>query len=132
MADRVNLLVPAEVVPRLSWTDGAVGATAPVRGGVYVRGVPVSVAEEWVAQNPGVQAIKRRPAARRFRPRVYTYSSVVFLILTVQAVVVLAVDGVPEPVWLVVGGPLVLAVAGVTLAYKSIPFDHVHFSEGRA
>jgi hypothetical protein len=79
-----------------------------------------------------VQAIKRRPAARRFRPRVYTYTSVVFLILAVQAVVVLAVDGVAEPLWLWAGGPLVLAAAGVTLAYKSIPFEHVHFSEGRA
>ena len=133
MAELVNLLVPAEVVPRLSMTDGAVGTTAPVRGGgVYVRGVPVSVAEQWMAQNPGVHAIRRRPAVRWFRPRVYTYTSVAFLILTVQAVVVLAVDGVPEPVWLCVGGPLLLAAAGVTLAYKSIPFEHVHFSEGRA
>ena len=95
MAELVNLLVPAEVVPRLSMTDGAVGTTAAVRGGgVYVRGVPVSLAEEWMAQNPGVQAIKRRPAGRWFRPRVYTYASVGFLILAVQAVIVLAVDGV--------------------------------------
>ena len=130
MAERVNLLVPAAVVPRLSIADGAVGA--PVRGGVYVRGVPVSVAEEWIAQNPGVQTIRRRPAVRRFRPRVYTYASIVFLILAVQAVIVLAVDGVPEPAWLLIGGPLGPAAAGVTLAYKSIPFEHVHFSEGRA
>ncbi|WP_030442052.1 hypothetical protein [Actinoplanes subtropicus] len=133
MSERVNLLVPAEVVPRLSMTDGAVGTTAPVRGGgVYLRGVPVSLAEEWMAQNPGVQAIKRRPAARRFRARVYTYASVGFLILTVQAVIVLAVDGVDEPLWLWVGGPLALAAAGATLAYKSIPFEHVRFSAGRA
>jgi hypothetical protein len=129
MAELVNLLVPAEVVPRLSMTDGAVGTTAAVRGGgVYVRGVPVSLAEEWMAQNPGVCAIKRRPAARWFRPRVYTYASVAFLILTVQAVVVFAVDAVQEPLWLWVGGPLVLAAAGVTAAYKSIPFEHVHFA----
>jgi len=132
MAELVNLLVPAEIVPRLSMA-GAVRTTAPVRGGgVYVRGVPVSLAEEWMAQNPGVQAIKRRPAARWFRPRVYTYASVVFLIFAVQAVIVLAVDGVEEPLWLWVGGPLVLVAGGVTLAYKSIPFEHVHFSEGRA
>jgi|SRR3954463_6675123 hypothetical protein len=128
MAERVNLLVPAEVVPRLSMTDGAVGTTAAVRGGVYVRGVPVSLAEEWMAQNPGVQAIKRRPAARWFRPRVYTYTSVVFLLAAVQVVIVLAVDGVAEPLWLWLGAPLALAAGGVTLAYKSIPFDHVHFA----
>src|SRR5690349_10301215 len=113
MAERVNLLVPAELVPRLSIVDGAVGAAAPVRGGVYVRGVPVSVAEEWMAQNPGVRAIRRRPAARWFRPRVYTYASTVFLMLAVQAVIVLAVDGVPEPAWLLIGGPLGPAAAGV-------------------
>lgn len=129
MAELVNLLVPAEVVPRLSMTDGAVGTTAAVRGGgVYVRGVPVSLAEEWIAQNPGVQAIKRRPAGRWFRPRVYTYASVGFLILAVQAVIVLAVDGVEEPLWLWVAMPVALTAAGVTLAYKSIPFDHVHFA----
>ena len=129
MAELVNLLVPAEVVPRLSMTDGAVGTTAAVRGGgVYVRGVPVSLAEEWIAQNPGVQAIKRRPAGRWFRPRVYTYASVGFLILAVQAVIVLAVDGVEEPLWLWVAVPVALTAAGVTLAYKSIPFDHVHFA----
>jgi len=66
MAELVNLLVPAEVVPRLSMADGAVVTTAPIRGGgVYVRGVPVAVAEEWMAQNPGVHAIRRRPAVRR-------------------------------------------------------------------
>src|SRR4051794_23903754 len=106
MAELVNLLVPAEVVPRLSMTDGAVGTTAPVPGGVYVRGVPVSVAEEWIAQNPGVHAIRRRPVARWFRPRVYTYTSVVLLIAAVQVVVVLAVDGVAEPLWLWLGAPL--------------------------
>jgi len=126
MAERVNLLVPAEVVPRLPMTGGAVGTTAPVRGGgVYVRGVPVSVAEEWMAQNPGVHAIKRRPVTRWFRPRVYTYTSVVCLIAAVQVVIVLAVDGVENPLWLWVGGPLALTAAGVTLAYKSIPFEHV-------
>jgi len=129
MAELVNLLVPAEVVPRLPMTAGAVGTTAPVRGGgVYVRGVPVSLAEEWMAENPGVCAIKRRPAARWFRPRVYTYASVGFLIAAVQVVVVLAVDGAEEPLWLWVGAPLLLAAGGVTLAYKSIPFDHVRFA----
>ena len=81
---------------------------------------------------PEVHAVKRRPAARRFRPRVYTYASVVCLIAAVQVVIVLAVDGVANPLWLWIGGPLVPAVAGVVLAYKSIPFEHVHFSEGRA
>ena len=129
MAELVNLLVPAEVVPRLSMTDGAVGTTAAVRGGgVYVRGVPVSLAEEWMAENPGVHAINRRPAVRWFRPRVYTYASVAFLIFAVQAVIVLAVDGVEEPLWLWVGAPVALTAAGVTLAYKSIPFDHVQFA----
>jgi len=52
--------------------------------------------------------------------------------LAVQAVVVLAIDGVPELLWLLAGGPIVLVAAGLTLAYKSIPFEHVHFSEGRA
>src|SRR3954470_18913061 len=112
MAELVDLLVPAEVVPRLPMTDGATGTTAPIRGGgVYVRGVPVSVAEQWMAQNPGVHPVNRRPATRRFRPRVYTYTSVGFLILAVQAVIVLAVDGVQEPLWLWIGGPLVLAAA---------------------
>jgi hypothetical protein len=129
MAELVDLLVPAEVVPRLPMTDGATLTSAPVRGGgVYLRGVPVSVAEQWMAQNPGVHAVKRRPATRRFRPRVYTYASVLFLILAVQAVIVLAVDGVAEPLWLWVGGPLVPAAAGVALAYKSIPFEHVQFA----
>src|SRR5690242_10809134 len=119
MADRVNLLVPAEVVPRLPVGAGAVGTPAPVRGGgVYVRGVPVSLAEEWIAQNPGVYALKRRPAARLFRARVYTYASVVFLIAAVQMVIWLAVDGVSNPLWLWVGGPLALTAGGVTLAYK--------------
>src|SRR3954468_19893724 len=119
MAELVNLLVPAEVVPRLPMTDGAIGTTAPVRGGgVYVRGVPASVAEEWMAQNPGVHAIKRRPAARWFRPRVYTFASVVCLIAAVQVVIVLAMDAVHDPWWLWVSGPLVPAVAGAVLAYK--------------
>jgi hypothetical protein len=130
MAELVDLLVPAEVVPLLPMTDGAPGTTAPIRGGgVYMRGVPVSVAEQWMAQNPGVHTIKRRPAARRFRPRVYTYASVVCLIAAVQVVIVLAVDGVANPLWLWVGAPLGLAAAGATLAYKSIPFEHVRFAD---
>ena len=129
MAELVNLLVPAEVVPRLSMADGAVVTTAPIRGGgVYVRGVPVAVAEEWMAQNPGVHAIRRRPAVRRFRPRVYTYASVVCLVAAVQVVIVLAVDGAENPLWLWVTAPLALTAAGATLAYKSIPFDHVRFA----
>ncbi|MCU7722423.1 hypothetical protein ODJ79_01720 [Actinoplanes sp. KI2] len=129
MAELVDLLVPAEVVPLLPMTDGAPGTTAPIRGGgVYLRGVPVSVAEQWMAQNPGVHTIKRRPAARWFRPRVYTYASVVCLIAAVQVVIVLAVDGAANPWWLWVGGPLAPAAAGVALAYKSIPFPHVRFA----
>lgn len=126
MAERVNLLVPADVVPRLSMSDGSVVMTVPVRGGgLYLRGVPATVAEEWMAQNPGVYPVRRRPAVRWFRPRVYTYAAVLCLVAAVQVVIVLAVDGAEEPLWLWVAGPLVLAGAGVTLAYKSIPFEHV-------
>jgi hypothetical protein len=129
MAELVNLLVPAEVVPLLPMTDGAPGTTAPIRGGgVYVRGVPVSVAEQWMAQNPGVHTIRRRPAARWFRPRVYTYASVLCLIAAVQVVIVLAVDGAANPLWLWVSGPLGPAAAAAALAYKSIPFEHVRFA----
>ncbi|MFF5296138.1 hypothetical protein [Paractinoplanes globisporus] len=46
-----------------------------------------------------------------------------------QVVIVLAVDGAENPLWLWVTGPLVLAAAGVTLAYKSIPFEHVQFRD---
>lgn len=125
MAERVNLLVPAEVAPRLSMPDGSVGVAAP--GGVYVRGVPASVAEEWIAQNPGVQPVRRRPAVRLFRPRVYTYASVLCLVAAVQVIIVLAVDGAENPLWLWMTVAPALTVAGVTLAYKSIPFGHVRF-----
>ncbi|WP_433384517.1 hypothetical protein ACQPZX_23940 [Actinoplanes sp. CA-142083] len=128
MAERVNLLVPAEVVPRLSMSDSAGGVAALRGGGVYVRDVPAAVAEEWIAQNPGVRSVKRRPAVRLFRPRVYTYASVVCLIAAVQVVIVLAVDGAENPLWLWVTGPLVLGAGGITLAYKSIPFEHVRFA----
>jgi hypothetical protein len=127
MAERVDLLVPAEVAPRLSMSDGALGVAA-LRGGVlYVRDVPAAVAEEWIAQNPGVRSVRRRPAVRLFRPRVYTYASVVCLIAAVQVVIVLAVDGAENPLWLWLTAPAVLAAAGITLACKSIPFEHVRF-----
>ena len=129
MAERVNLLVPAEVVPRLSMSDSSVGVAAQVRGGaLYLQDVPAAVAEEWIAQNPGVRPVKRRPAVRLFRARVYTYASVLCLVATVQVVIVLAVDGAENPLWLWVAGPAVLAGAGITLAYKSIPFEHVRFA----
>src|SRR5690349_2927600 len=125
MAERVNLLVPAEVVPRLSMSDSAVAVAALKGGGLYLRDVPASVAEEWISQNPGVRPVKRRPAVRLFRARVYTYASVVCLIAAVQVLIVLAVDGAENPLWLWVAGPPGLAAGGVALAYKSIPFEHV-------
>jgi hypothetical protein len=82
-----------------------------------------------MAEKLGVRAPQRRPALRRFRARVYAYTSVVCLIAAVQVVILLAVDGAENPLWLWVTGPLVLAAAGVTLAYKSIPFEHVQFRD---
>jgi hypothetical protein len=126
MAERVNLLVPAEVVPRLSLPGGH--EPAPVGGGhVYLRDVPAAVAEQWIAQNPGVRAVVRRPAVRRFRPRVYTIASVLCLIAAVQVVIVLAVDGTDNPLWLWLAAPIALGGGGIALAYKSIPFEHVRF-----
>jgi hypothetical protein len=128
MAERVNLLVPAEVVPRLSLPGGR--EPAPVGGGhVYLRDVPAAVAEQWIAQNPGVRAVVRRPAVRRFRPRVYTVASVLCLIAAVQVVIVLAVDGTDNPLWLWLTAPIVLGGGGIALAYKSIPFAHVSFAD---
>ncbi|WP_433291059.1 hypothetical protein ACQP2F_24515 [Actinoplanes sp. CA-030573] len=78
---------------------------------------------------PGVRLARRRPVVRRFRPRVYQVASVLLLIAAVQAVIVLAVDGAEEPLWLWLAAPAALGGGGIALAYKSIPFEHVTFSE---
>jgi hypothetical protein len=64
---------------------------------------------------------------RRFRPRTYAIGSVLFLIAAVQVVIVLAVDGADNPLWLWLAAPIALGGGGIALAYKSIPFEHVRF-----
>ena len=79
MAERVNLLVPAEVVPRLSMTDGAVGTTAPFRGGVYVRGVPVSLV---AYGNPTAHGVRIGPVYTPPEQRGRGYASACVAILS--------------------------------------------------
>ncbi|GIM95022.1 hypothetical protein [Paractinoplanes toevensis] len=126
-AERVNLLVPAEVVPRLSIPETGGARPAPIRGGdLFVRGVPAAVAEQWIERNPGVHTVSRRPVVRRYPARTYTIAAVLVLIVAVQAVIVPAVGETGNPFWVWLFAPA-LAATGITLAYKSIPFDHVRF-----
>ncbi|GAA2632173.1 hypothetical protein [Paractinoplanes durhamensis] len=126
-AERVNLLVPADVVPRFA-IPATAGTPAALRGGdLFLRGVPAADAERWIEQNPGVRTVSRRPVVRRYRARDYTVAAVVVLVVAVQAVIVPAVDGVENPMWLWLVGPALFA-AGISLAYRSIPFGHVRFS----
>ncbi|MEU4238223.1 hypothetical protein [Actinoplanes sp. NPDC026619] len=133
-AERVNLLVPAEVVARLSIPDTSGAAPAlptPIRGGdLFLPGVPAALAAQWIDRNPGVYTVSRRPAVRRYPPHVYPIAAVLALLTAVQAVIVPAVDGVANPPWAWLLGPA-LAAAGVTLAYKAIPFAHVRYARPR-
>ncbi|GAA0552403.1 hypothetical protein GCM10010172_38500 [Paractinoplanes ferrugineus] len=125
--ERVNLLVPAEVVPRLSIPDRYGPAPDPIRGGdLFLRGVPAAVAERVIDENPGVYPVSRRPAVRRYRSRDYTIAAVVALILAVQAVLVPAVDGVETPYWHWLFAPVLVGTAA-GLAWLSIPFPHVRY-----
>ncbi|GIE98865.1 hypothetical protein Ari01nite_63300 [Paractinoplanes rishiriensis] len=110
---------------RLSWQVPSL--PVGVGGDVYLAAVPEPVAAQWVARNPGVLLVDRRPVVRRFRPRFYTAGAVLFLIAAVQVVIVLAVGGVSGSAWL--AAPALVA-AGVTLGYRSVPFGHVRFTTG--
>jgi hypothetical protein len=127
--ERVNLLVPAEVVPRLDVPPRALstGAADPVWleiGDLYLAAVPAGLAEQWIARNPGVRAVPRRPVVRRFAPRVYQVAAALALIAAVQVVIVLSVASVPAWLWLLA---LLFVTGGISSAYKAIPFDHVRF-----
>jgi hypothetical protein len=126
-AERVNLLVPAEVVPRLSIPEPGGATPAALRGGdLFVPGVPAAVAEQWIERNPGVHTVSRRPVVRRYPARTYPIAAVLMLIAAVQAAIVPAVDETGNPFWVWLIAPA-LAAAGITLAYKAIPFAHVRF-----
>jgi hypothetical protein len=73
--------------------------------------------------------VENQVVRRRFRPRVYQIAAVLLLIAAVQVVIVLAVDGVENPLWLWLAAPIALGGAGIALAYKSIPFENVRFTE---
>lgn len=93
-----------------------------VGGDVYLAAVPSDVADQWVARNPGVRVVSRRPVVRLFGPRVYQMAAALALIAAVQVVILLGIAGVPGWLWLVAAA---LAAGGILSAYKSIPFDHV-------
>jgi hypothetical protein len=131
-AEHMNLLVPAEVVPRLSFPDTAgAQAPAPIRGGdLFLPAVPAALAEQVIDQNPGVYPVSRRPAVRRYRSRDYTIAAVVSSVLAVQAAIIPAVDGVENPYWHWLFAPALLTAA-LAAAYMSIPFPHVRFAPRR-
>jgi len=125
--DRVNLLVPADVVPRLAIPEAARTSGVALRGGdLFLPAVPAGEARTWVDNNPGVREVTRRPAVRRFRPHTYQLAAVLFLIAAVQPLIVAGAGDLEEPLpwWLAAAA---LAGAGITAGYKSIPFDHVRF-----
>lgn len=139
----VAVFAPAPPGVHLFWSSGLVGLsftqalwhtpTVPSAlpgGDLFLRNVPADVAAEWIDRNPGVHLVERRPAVRRFPPRAYPIAAVLLLLAAVQAAIVLAVAvaGEPASLWLLAPA---LATAGLTAAYKSIPFDHVRFTHSR-
>jgi hypothetical protein len=88
-------------------------------GDLRIPGVPLRVAQEWVAGNPGVIATDN-PAPRRHSRRFYGTWAAGLIVAAVAVADVLAANGRPDPalLWLLVAVSL---VAGLTLAYKIEP-----------
>jgi hypothetical protein len=88
-------------------------------GDLRIPEVPVEVAQQWVAQNPGVTATDE-PAPRPHSLRFYTVWSVCLLLAAVGLVVVLANDGREDFILLWMLAP-VLFFTGVSMALKTQP-----------
>ncbi len=61
---------------------------------------------------------------RRYPRRTYQIGAVLSLVAAVQAVIVVTAAGGGSWLW---GAAVMLAAAGATFAYKSVPFDTVTF-----
>jgi len=88
-------------------------------GDLRIPGVPLRVAHEWVAGNPGVIATDD-PAPRRHSRRFYGAWSTILIVAAVGVADVLAANGRADPpvLWLLVAVSL---VAGLAMAYKIEP-----------
>jgi hypothetical protein len=100
--------------------------TALPGGDLYLKDVPAAVATEWMSRNPGVRTVDRRPVVRRFRPLVYSAGAAAVLVAAAQIIILLANDGVDDPLGAWLAAPA-LALAAATLAYKSARRPHVTF-----
>jgi hypothetical protein len=100
--------------------------TALPGGDLYLREVPADVAAEWLSRNPGIRIVDRRPAMRRFRPLVYSIGAAAALVAATQIVILLANDGVDDPLGAWLTAPALTATAAA-LAYKSLRRPHVTF-----
>jgi hypothetical protein len=86
-------------------------------GDLRIPGVPVEVAREWVARNPGVTATDE-PAPRPHSRRFYTAWSVGLLLAAAGLLVVLANDGREDFILLWMLAPVLLLTA-VAMALKT-------------
>ncbi|NMO56968.1 hypothetical protein HH310_38060 [Actinoplanes sp. TBRC 11911] len=88
-------------------------------GDLRVPEVPLEVAFEWIAQNPGVTATDE-PAPRPHSPRFYGSSAVGLLVAAAGLFAVLETDGREDFIllWLLVP---VLLVTGVSMALRTQP-----------
>lgn len=121
-----EVLILAAGGAQVIWTllRGGLPPQAPSRnrlGDLRIPSVPVEVAREWVASNPGVTATDEpepRPHSRRF----YIAWAAGLLVTAVALAAILANDGREDffLLWLLVP---VLAVLGVSTAAKTLPQD---------
>jgi hypothetical protein len=88
-------------------------------GDVRLPAVPLRVAHEWVAANPGVIATDE-PAPRAHSPRFYAWWCVGLVVAGLGLGAVLAGDGREDPdlLWLLAAG---MFVVGLPLAWKIAP-----------
>lgn len=118
----VGLVAPVVISLASPLLEGRLPVQTPRRdpnGDLRISDVPLAVAQEWVRQNPGVNATDE-PAPRPHAPRFYATWSVGLILAAIGLGVVLAGDGRADFIllWMLVPA---LFVGGVATAYKIGP-----------
>jgi hypothetical protein len=118
------------VLLSVPWIGGAPPRQGPVRtpaGDVRIPAVPVEVARQWAARNPGV-IVTDEPSPRRHARRYYATWALGLLAGGGALAVVFANDGREESVllWAVAAAAL---IAGVTMALKTLPPGYIRLED---